>query len=153
MKIIGHEYNRQHTEILKYLTQIMSHFVLEILNMGHMKIRDDTRIKTDIKYGNTLRILAKYHKRYFKTPKILMNTVEIISFDRRRELESGPNAEEIWVKVLMGVIKRAEIHEEPMPPLKAASNYEDDVKEKKTKNNAPLFQKKEPTINKVNIWI
>ncbi|TBU00643.1 hypothetical protein CWI39_1619p0010 [Hamiltosporidium magnivora] len=52
-----------------------------------------------------------------------------ISFDRKRELESGPNAEEIWVRVLMGVIKRAEIHEEPMPPLKAASNYEDDVKE------------------------
>ncbi|TBU19988.1 hypothetical protein CWI38_0158p0010 [Hamiltosporidium tvaerminnensis] len=119
MKIIGHEYNRQHTEILKYLTQIMSHFVLEILNMGHMKIRDDTRIKTDIKYGNTLRILAKYHKRYFKTPKILMNEdSRNISFDRKRELE-----------VLMGVIKRAEIHEEPMPPLKAASNYEDDVKE------------------------
>ncbi|TBT99721.1 hypothetical protein CWI37_1240p0010 [Hamiltosporidium tvaerminnensis] len=82
--------------------------------MGHMKIRDDTRIKTDafINTKNT------HECRGIHSISSTQEDSRNISFDRKRELE-----------VLMGVIKRAEIHEEPMPPLKAASNYEDDVKE------------------------
>ncbi|TBU13373.1 histone H2A/H2B/H3/H4 [Hamiltosporidium tvaerminnensis] len=52
-------------------------------------------------------------------------TVETISFDRRRGLESGLNAEESWERASMGVIMRAEMHEEPTPPLKQASRGED----------------------------
>ncbi|TBU03636.1 hypothetical protein CWI36_0891p0020, partial [Hamiltosporidium magnivora] len=36
-------------------------------------------------------------------------------------LESGLNAEESWERASMGVIMRAEMHEEPIPPLKQAS--------------------------------
>ncbi|TBU00041.1 hypothetical protein CWI37_1131p0020 [Hamiltosporidium tvaerminnensis] len=56
---------------------------------------------------------------------VLKKTVEIISFDRRRGLESGLNAEESWERASMGVIMRSEMHEEPIPPLKEAKREED----------------------------
>ncbi|TBU05685.1 hypothetical protein CWI39_0641p0010 [Hamiltosporidium magnivora] len=82
-------------------------------------------------------IVTKYHKLHLKRLEIPMNieayiqsivikmTVETISFDRRRGLESGLNAEESWERASMGVIMRAEMHEEPTPPLKQASRGED----------------------------
>ncbi|KAK1348192.1 hypothetical protein LUQ84_002569 [Hamiltosporidium tvaerminnensis] len=67
-------------------------------------------------------IVTKYHKSHLKRLDIPMNveayiqsivfrkTFETISFDRRRGLESGLNAEESWKRASMGVIMRAEIH-------------------------------------------
>ncbi|TBU09061.1 hypothetical protein CWI36_0067p0010, partial [Hamiltosporidium magnivora] len=61
-------------------------------------------------------IVTKYHKSHLKRLEIPMNveayiqsivlkkTVETISFDRRRGLESGLNAEESWERASMGVI-------------------------------------------------
>ncbi|TBU11109.1 hypothetical protein CWI38_1381p0030, partial [Hamiltosporidium tvaerminnensis] len=70
-------------------------------------------------------IVTKYHKSHLKRLEIPMNveayiqsivlkkTVETISFDRRRGLESGLNAEESWERASMGFIMRAEMHKEP----------------------------------------
>ncbi|TBU02468.1 hypothetical protein CWI36_1107p0010 [Hamiltosporidium magnivora] len=75
---------------------------------------------------------------------VLKKTVETISFDRRRGLESGLNAEESWERVSMGVIMRSEMHEEPIPPLKEA----------KTEEDAPLISQGgttlEEPINNIN---
>ncbi|KAK1349338.1 hypothetical protein LUQ84_001517 [Hamiltosporidium tvaerminnensis] len=72
-------------------------------------------------------IVTKYHKSQLKKLEIPLNmeayiqsivlkkTVETISFDRRRGLESGLNAEESWERASMGVIMRSEVHEEPTP--------------------------------------
>ncbi|KAK1347192.1 hypothetical protein LUQ84_003379 [Hamiltosporidium tvaerminnensis] len=85
-------------------------------------------------------IVTKYHKSHLKRLEIPMNveayiqsivlkkTVETISFDRRKGLESGLNAEESWERASMGVIMRSEIHKEPTPPLKEAKREEDGVK-------------------------
>ncbi|TBT99659.1 hypothetical protein CWI36_1895p0010, partial [Hamiltosporidium magnivora] len=82
-------------------------------------------------------IVTKYHKSHLKRLEIPMNveayiqsivlkkTVETISFDRRKGLESGLNAEESWERASMGVIMRSEIHKEPTPPLKEAKREED----------------------------
>ncbi|TBU01524.1 hypothetical protein CWI39_1368p0010 [Hamiltosporidium magnivora] len=70
---------------------------------------------------------------------VLKKTVETISLDRRRGLESGLNAEESWERASMGVIMRSEMHEEPIPPLKEAKREEDGVKTLKPKNNTPLI--------------
>ncbi|TBU13006.1 hypothetical protein CWI38_0561p0040 [Hamiltosporidium tvaerminnensis] len=82
-------------------------------------------------------IVTKYHKSHLKRLEIPMNveayiqsivlkkTVETISFDRRRGLELGLNAEEIWERASMGVIMGAEMHEEPTPPLKEEKREED----------------------------
>ncbi|TBU08436.1 hypothetical protein CWI38_2262p0010, partial [Hamiltosporidium tvaerminnensis] len=82
-------------------------------------------------------IVTKYHKSHLKRLEIPINveayiqsivlkkTVETISFDRRRGLESGLNAEESWESASMGVIRRAEKHEEPTPPLKEEKREED----------------------------
>ncbi|TBU12772.1 hypothetical protein CWI38_0635p0030, partial [Hamiltosporidium tvaerminnensis] len=100
-------------------------------------------------------IVTKYHKSHLKRLEIPMNveayiqsivikkTVETISFDRRRELESGLNAEESW---------KSEMHEEPTPPLKEEKREEDGVKTLKPKNNTPLISQggttlEEPTNN------
>ncbi|TBT99830.1 hypothetical protein CWI37_1201p0020, partial [Hamiltosporidium tvaerminnensis] len=109
-------------------------------------------------------IVTKYHKSHLKRLEIPMNveayiqsivlkkTVETISFDRRRGLESGLNAEENWERASMGVIMRSEMHEEPIPPLKEAKREEDGVKILKPKNNTPLISQggttlEEPTNN------
>ncbi|TBU10048.1 hypothetical protein CWI38_2067p0030, partial [Hamiltosporidium tvaerminnensis] len=109
-------------------------------------------------------IVTKYHKSHLKRLEILTNveayiqsivlkkTVETISFDRRRGLESGLNAEESWERASMGVIMRSEMHEEPIPPLKEAKREEDGVKNLKPKNNTPLISQggttlQEPTNN------
>ncbi|TBU09766.1 hypothetical protein CWI36_0001p0030 [Hamiltosporidium magnivora] len=60
---------------------------------------------------------------------VLKKTVETIFFDRRRELDSGSNAEGSWYRASRGVIKRAEMHEEPTLPLKQASRGEDFLEE------------------------
>ncbi|TBU13100.1 hypothetical protein CWI38_0532p0060 [Hamiltosporidium tvaerminnensis] len=83
-------------------------------------------------------IVTKYHKSHLKRLEIPMNveeayiqsivlkkTVETISFDRQRGLESGLNAEESWERASMGVIMRSEIHEEPLPPLNEEKREED----------------------------
>ncbi|KAK1350996.1 hypothetical protein LUQ84_000267 [Hamiltosporidium tvaerminnensis] len=109
-------------------------------------------------------IVTKYHKSHLKRLEIPINietyiqsivlkkTVETISFDRRRGLESGLNAEESWERASMGVIMRSEMHEEPIPPLKEAKREEDGVKTLKPKNNTPLISQggttlEEPTNN------
>ncbi|TBU11098.1 hypothetical protein CWI38_1388p0020 [Hamiltosporidium tvaerminnensis] len=80
--------------------------------------------------------VTKYHKSHLKRLEIPMNveayiqsivpkkTVETISFDRRRGLESRPNAEESW---------------ETTPPLKQLDNEDDGVKTENTKNILPLI--------------
>ncbi|TBU05875.1 hypothetical protein CWI36_0560p0010, partial [Hamiltosporidium magnivora] len=85
-------------------------------------------------------IVTKYHKSHLKRLEIpnnveayiqsivLKKTVETISFDRRRGLESGLNAEESWERASMGVIMRAEMYEEPTPPLKEEKTEEDGQK-------------------------
>ncbi|TBU04617.1 hypothetical protein CWI37_0110p0010 [Hamiltosporidium tvaerminnensis] len=83
---------------------------------------------------------------------VLKKTVETISFDRRRGLESGPNAEESWERASLSVILGAEMHKQPIPPLKQVDNEEDDVKTENTKNILPLIfdgitTAKEPKTN------
>ncbi|KAK1348760.1 hypothetical protein LUQ84_001911 [Hamiltosporidium tvaerminnensis] len=109
-------------------------------------------------------IVTKYHKSHLKRLEIPMNveayiqsivlkkTVETISFDRRRGLESGLNAEESWERASMGVIMRSEMHEEPIPPLKEAKTEEDGAKNFKPKYKAPFILQggttlEEPTNN------
>ncbi|TBU13695.1 hypothetical protein CWI38_0359p0020 [Hamiltosporidium tvaerminnensis] len=109
-------------------------------------------------------IVTKYHKSHIKRLEIPLNveayiqsialkkTVETISFDRRRGLESGLNAEESWERASMGVILRAEMHEEPTPPLKEEKGEEDGVRILKPKNTTPLISQggttlEEPTNN------
>ncbi|TBU12593.1 hypothetical protein CWI38_0702p0010, partial [Hamiltosporidium tvaerminnensis] len=109
-------------------------------------------------------IVTKYHKSHLKRLEIPMNveayiqsivlkkTVESISFDRRRGLDSGLNAEESWERASMGVIMRSEMHEEPIPPLKAAKTEEDGAKNFKPKYKAPFILQggttlEEPTNN------
>ncbi|TBU10164.1 hypothetical protein CWI38_1974p0020, partial [Hamiltosporidium tvaerminnensis] len=93
-------------------------------------------------------IVTKYHKAHLKRLEIPMNveayiqsivlkkTVETISFDRRRGLESGLNAEE----------------SEPTPFLKEEKREEDGAKNFKPKNKAPFISQggttlEEPTNN------
>ncbi|TBU20791.1 hypothetical protein CWI38_0022p0110 [Hamiltosporidium tvaerminnensis] len=78
----------------------------------------------------------------FEIKDSIIKTVETISFDRRRGLESGLNAEESWERASMGVIMRSEMHEEPIPSLK----------EEKREEDAPLISQggttlEEPTSN------
>ncbi|TBU13251.1 hypothetical protein CWI38_0488p0010, partial [Hamiltosporidium tvaerminnensis] len=96
-------------------------------------------------------IVTKYHKTYLKRLQIPINveayiqsivlkkTVEMISFYRRRGIESGPNAEESWERASLSVILGAEIHKQPIPPLKQVDNEEDDVKKENTKNILPFI--------------
>ncbi|TBU20684.1 hypothetical protein CWI38_0035p0070 [Hamiltosporidium tvaerminnensis] len=103
-------------------------------------------------------IMTKYHKSHLKRLEIPMNleayiqaivlkkTVETISFDRRRGLESGLNAEERWERASMGVIMRAEMHEEPTPPLKEEKREEDGAKNFKPKNKAPFISQRGTTL-------
>ncbi|TBU11613.1 hypothetical protein CWI38_1116p0010, partial [Hamiltosporidium tvaerminnensis] len=109
-------------------------------------------------------IVTKYHKSHLKRLEIPMNveayiqsivlkkTVETISFDRRRGLESELNAEESWERASMSVIMRSEMHEEPTPSYKEEKREEDGVKILKPKNNTPFISQgestlEEPTIN------
>ncbi|TBU12858.1 reverse transcriptase [Hamiltosporidium tvaerminnensis] len=109
-------------------------------------------------------IVTKYHESHLKRLEMPMNveayiqsivlkkTVETISFDRRRGLESGLNAEESWERASMGVIMRSEMHEEPIPPLKEAKTEEDGAKNFKPKYKAPFILQggttlEEPTNN------
>ncbi|TBU07292.1 hypothetical protein CWI39_0339p0010 [Hamiltosporidium magnivora] len=85
-------------------------------------------------------IVTKYHKSHLKSLEIpmnveayiqslvLRNTAETVSFNRRRRHESGSNSEESWERASMGVSMRAEMHEEPIPPLKEAKREEDGAK-------------------------
>ncbi|TBU04653.1 hypothetical protein CWI39_0775p0010 [Hamiltosporidium magnivora] len=57
---------------------------------------------------------------------VLKNTVETISFDRRRGLESGLNAEESWERASMGVIMRSELQRNHHDLLKEAKREEDE---------------------------
>ncbi|TBU20298.1 reverse transcriptase [Hamiltosporidium tvaerminnensis] len=98
-------------------------------------------------------IVTKYHKTYLKRLQIPINkTVEMISFDRRRGIESGPSAEESWERASLSVIIGAEMHKQPTSPLKEVKNEEDSVKQVNSKNILPLIlddvtRPKEPTID------
>ncbi|TBU13042.1 hypothetical protein CWI38_0550p0030 [Hamiltosporidium tvaerminnensis] len=109
-------------------------------------------------------IVTKYHKTYLKRLQIPINveayiqsivikkTVEMISFDRRRGIESGPSAEESWERASLSVIIGAEMHKEPTPPLKEVKNEEDSVKQVNSKNILLLIlddltRPEEPTID------
>ncbi|TBU00016.1 hypothetical protein CWI36_1772p0010, partial [Hamiltosporidium magnivora] len=86
-------------------------------------------------------IVTKYHKTYLKRLQIPINveayiqsivlkkTLDMISFDRRRGIESGPSAEESWERASLSVIIGAEMHKQPTPPLKEVKNEEDSVKQ------------------------
>ncbi|KAK1350167.1 hypothetical protein LUQ84_001148 [Hamiltosporidium tvaerminnensis] len=63
----------------------------------------------------------------------------MISFDRRRGIESGPSAEESWERASLSVIIGAEMHKQPTPPLKEVKNEEDSVKQVNSKNILPLI--------------
>ncbi|TBU08188.1 hypothetical protein CWI38_2294p0010 [Hamiltosporidium tvaerminnensis] len=74
--------------------------------------------------------------------QIPMNTIETISFDRRKGLD---------------VILGAEMHKQPIPPLKQVDNEEDDVKTENTKNILPFIldginTAKEPTTIQMKSW-
>ncbi|TBU12319.1 ADP-ribosylation factor [Hamiltosporidium tvaerminnensis] len=109
-------------------------------------------------------IVTKYHKTYLKRLQIPINveayiqsivlkkTVEMISFDRRRGIESGPSAEESWERASLSVIIGAEMHKQPTPPLKEVKNEEDSVKQVNSKNILSLIlddvtRPEEPTID------
>ncbi|TBU11605.1 hypothetical protein CWI38_1120p0010, partial [Hamiltosporidium tvaerminnensis] len=107
-------------------------------------------------------IVTKYHKSHLRRLEIPMNveayiqsivlkkTVETISFDRRRGLESGLNAEKSWERASMGVIMRAERHEEPTSPLKLAKREEDginNINEESDLEEETILVKEEPIIN------
>ncbi|TBU20471.1 hypothetical protein CWI38_0065p0030 [Hamiltosporidium tvaerminnensis] len=109
-------------------------------------------------------IVTKYHKTYLKRLQIPINveayiqsivlkkTVEMISFDRRRGIESGPSAEESWERASLNVIIGAEMHKQPTPPLKEVKNEEDSVKQVNSKNILSLIlddvtRPEEPTID------
>ncbi|TBU08815.1 hypothetical protein CWI36_0095p0020 [Hamiltosporidium magnivora] len=85
---------------------------------------------------------------------VLKKTVETISFDRRRGLESGLNAEESRERASMGVIMKSEMHEEPTPFLKEEKREEDGAKNFKPKNKAPFISQGgttlEESINNIN---
>ncbi|TBU07860.1 hypothetical protein CWI39_0259p0010, partial [Hamiltosporidium magnivora] len=49
------------------------------------------------------------------------------------------NAEESWERASLSVILGAEIHKQPIPPLKQVDNEEDDVKKENTKNILPFI--------------
>ncbi|TBU03007.1 hypothetical protein CWI37_0374p0020, partial [Hamiltosporidium tvaerminnensis] len=98
-------------------------------------------------------IVTKYHKTYLKRLQIPINveayiqsivlkkTVEMISFDRRRGIESGPSAEESWERASLSVIIGAEMHKQPTPPLKEVKNEEDSVKQVNSKKYfTPYFR-------------
>ncbi|TBU02503.1 RNA polymerase N, partial [Hamiltosporidium magnivora] len=108
------------TEIIKHGEVLKKEEILGLIYMCSVEI---------IPYVMTWDgIVTKYHKSHLKRLEIPMNveayiqsivlkkTVETISFDRRRGLESGLNAEESCERASMGVIMRAEMHEEPIPP-------------------------------------
>ncbi|TBU20728.1 reverse transcriptase [Hamiltosporidium tvaerminnensis] len=101
-------------------------------------------------------IVTKYHKTYVKRLQIPMNVeayiqsivlkkiVETISFDRRRGLD--------WERASLSVIIGAEMHKQPIPPLKQVDNEEDHVKTENTKNILTLIldgitTAKEPITN------
>ncbi|TBU12610.1 hypothetical protein CWI38_0697p0050 [Hamiltosporidium tvaerminnensis] len=96
-------------------------------------------------------IVTKYHKTYLKRLQIPINvetyihsivlkkTLEMISFDRRRGIESGPSAEESWERASLSVIIGAEMHKQPTPPLKEMKNEEDSVKQVNSKNTLPII--------------
>ncbi|TBU20382.1 hypothetical protein CWI38_0079p0030 [Hamiltosporidium tvaerminnensis] len=150
-KMLSHEYTRPHNEIvgclhLLLLNRYKSHSVQEFLHNEYAEIRVDIRIKTDfgliykcsveiIPYvmtwdgivTNTIKIPMNVEA-YIRSI-VLKKTVETISFDRRRGLDSGLNAEGSWYRTSMGVIKRAEMHEEPTLILKQASRGEDFLEE------------------------
>ncbi|TBU13266.1 hypothetical protein CWI38_0484p0030 [Hamiltosporidium tvaerminnensis] len=88
----------------------------EILDNEYEDKRVDTRIKIDYDLlANSLGliykcrdgIVTKYHKSHAKRLQLPHNkTTETIYFDRRRELESGPNAEESCKSASIFAIKR-----------------------------------------------
>ncbi|TBU07286.1 hypothetical protein CWI38_2422p0010, partial [Hamiltosporidium tvaerminnensis] len=82
-------------------------------------------------------IVTKYHKSHLKRleipNKLLKETVETISFDRRRGLESGLNDKESGERASMGVIMRAEMHE-PTINIKEVSDLEEETEGVKEKN-------------------
>ncbi|TBU07723.1 hypothetical protein CWI39_0279p0010, partial [Hamiltosporidium magnivora] len=91
-------------------------------------------------------IVTKYHKTYVKRLQIPMNVEAYI------QSISGPNAEESWERASLSVILGAEMHKQPIPPLKQVDNGEDDVKTENTKNILPhilngITTVKEPTID------
>ncbi|TBU20194.1 hypothetical protein CWI38_0115p0030 [Hamiltosporidium tvaerminnensis] len=98
-------------------------------------IRVDTRIKTDI---TLIEVGITSHD------SLQIKTVEIISFDRRKGLDTE--------RASMCVIMRTEMYEEPTPPLKEEKREEDGAKNFKPKNKAPFISQggttlEEPTNN------
>ncbi|TBU11869.1 hypothetical protein CWI38_1004p0020 [Hamiltosporidium tvaerminnensis] len=153
----GHDYTRRNNESLDAWHTHLIHISLslrnrlgvtlkEILENEHAMIRANTRIKPDDntnENGNGFkenRIVIKYIKTYAKTLQLPLNveayiqfivlkkTVETISFNRRRELETS-----------LCVILGAEMPKQPTSSLKQADNGEDGDKTENRKNILPLI--------------
>ncbi|TBT98570.1 hypothetical protein CWI36_2328p0010 [Hamiltosporidium magnivora] len=80
-------------------------------------------------------IVTKYHKSHLKRLEIPMNVEAYIQSIVLKK-----------TKVSIGVIMRAEMHEEPIPPLKEAKREEDGVKILKPKNNTPFISQGGTTL-------
>ncbi|KAK1350087.1 hypothetical protein LUQ84_001072 [Hamiltosporidium tvaerminnensis] len=81
---------------------------------------------------------------------VLKKTVETFLLIDEEDL-SLDQMPESW-RASLSVILGAEMHKQPIPPLKQADNEEDDVKTENTKNILPLIldgitTAKEPTTN------
>ncbi|TBU17646.1 hypothetical protein CWI38_0275p0020 [Hamiltosporidium tvaerminnensis] len=137
-EILDNEYaelrvdTRIKTDIILIELGITSQYSLQIVETEKLRKYDLLANELGLIYKCN-GIVTKYHKSHLKRLEIPMNkTVEIISFDRRRGLESRLNAEESYERASMGV--------------------EDGAKNFKPKNKAPIISQggttlEEPTNN------
>ncbi|TBU09141.1 hypothetical protein CWI36_0057p0010 [Hamiltosporidium magnivora] len=80
-------------------------------------------------------IVTKYHKSHLKRLEIPMNVEAYIHSIVLKK-----------TSVSMGVIMRAEMYEEPTPPLKEEKREEDGAKNFKPKNKAPFISQEGTTL-------
>ncbi|TBU13177.1 hypothetical protein CWI38_0510p0040 [Hamiltosporidium tvaerminnensis] len=142
----GHDYTRRHNESLDVWHTHLIHISLslrnrlgvtlkEILENEHAMIRANTRIKPDDNTNENGNGFKEYRK-IWKPENlgtyiqfiVLKKTVETISFNRRRELETS-----------LCVILGAEMPKQPTSSLKQADNGEDGDKTENRKNILPLI--------------
>ncbi|TBU07644.1 hypothetical protein CWI36_0247p0020 [Hamiltosporidium magnivora] len=110
-------------------------------------IRVDTRIKTDVKIRNNRPDIFILDKKKNKITHIEVgitsqDSLQIVETEKIRKYDLLANELGLIYKcsrASMGVIMRAEMHEEPTPPLKEEKREEDGVKNLKPKNNTSLI--------------
>ncbi|TBT98905.1 hypothetical protein CWI36_2181p0010 [Hamiltosporidium magnivora] len=173
-KMLGHDYARRHNEVVRWphlllsnrykfksSKRIRSHSVQEILDNEYSEIIVDTRIKTDVKIRNNRPDIFILYKKKNKitlievgiTSQNSLQIYELLANDLgliyRCSVEIITLCDELGgIRVSMGVIMRAEMHEEPTPPLKSEKIGEDGAKNFKPKNKAPLISQGGTTLEK-----